>query len=181
MLETTCVCEVRRRRCCAINITAHAHYKISSKILNFSPVIINSLVSTNMNSLYSILVIFLYSLIEGCYSYNVIYAVNCGGPKHVDKNGIKYRKDDSSVGVASDYGMSMSIARVPPEDMILYQTERYNNRDFSYDVQISSDGEYVLVLKFAEVYFQGPNQKVHIYIPVHFINLFIFDPSPSGV
>ena len=93
-------------------------------------------------------------------AYEVIYAVNCGGPRHTDKDGIKYRKDDNNAGVASDYGMSMSIARVHPADMILYQTERYNNRDFSYDVQISSDGDYVLVLKFVEVYFQSSNEKV---------------------
>lgn len=91
----------------------------------------------------------------------------------MDKNGIKYKKDDNGVGVASDYGMSMSIARVPPEDMILYQTERYNNRDFSYDVQISTDGSYVLVLKFAEVYFQGPNQKVDMSALIHYLSLFI--------
>ena len=115
-----------------------------------------------MNSIGYLLLslLMLHTLVDECSSYDVIYAVNCGGPRHVDKNGIKYKKDDSDVGVASDFGKSLSIARVPPEDMILYQTERYNNRDFSYDVQIPSDGEYVLVLKFAEVYFQGPNQKV---------------------
>ena len=104
--------------------------------------------------------VLLHILLEGCFSYEVIYAVNCGGPRHTDKNGIKYKKDDNDVGVASDFGKGLGIARVPPEDMILYQTERYNNKDFSYDVQISSNGDYVLVLKFAEVYFQGPNQKV---------------------
>ena len=114
---------------------------------------------------YSIPCLLLLSLtlllhLEESLSYEVVYAVNCGGPRHVDKMGIKYKKDDNGVGVASDYGKSLSIARVPAEDMILYQTERYNNNDFSYDVQIPSNGNYVLVLKFAEVYFQAANQKV---------------------
>lgn len=96
-------------------------------------------------------------------AYEVIYAVNCGGSKHTDINGIKYRKDDSNDGVASDYGKGLKIARVPPEDQLLYQTERYNNKDFSYDIVIPSDGDYVLVLKFAEVYFQNPGEKVRQY------------------
>ena len=111
-----------------------------------------------------LLCVILHILLEVCYSYEVIYAVNCGGPKHKDINGIKYKKDDNDVGVASDFGKSLMIARVPPEDMILYQTERYNNKDFSYDIQISSNGDYVLILKFAEVYFQSPNQKVRAYV-----------------
>ena len=117
-----------------------------------------------LNSTKYILLIFILQLLFiGSSSYEVIYAVNCGGPKHTDRNGIKYRRDDNDVGVASEFGKSLSIARVSQEDMILYQTERYNNRDFSYDVQISSDGEYVLVLKFAEVYFQAPNEKVIVF------------------
>lgn len=93
-------------------------------------------------------------------AYEVLYAVNCGGPRHTDRNGIKYRKDDNIAGVASDYGKGLTIARVPPEDQILYQTERYHYRDFSYDIPISSDGDYFVVLKFAEVYFQRPDEKV---------------------
>ena len=93
-------------------------------------------------------------------SYEVIYAVNCGGGRHTDLNGIKYRKDDIDDGVASDFGKGLTIARVPPEDQILYQTERYHYRDFSYDVPVRSDGNYFVVLKFAEVYFQRPNEKV---------------------
>jgi hypothetical protein len=93
-------------------------------------------------------------------AYDVIYAVNCGGDRHVDSNGIRYRRDDNEAGVASDYGKGLSIGRAPPQDQILYQTERYHYRDFSYDVPISSEGDYFMVLKFAEVYFQRPNEKV---------------------
>lgn len=44
--------------------------------------------------------------------------------------------------------------------MILYQTERYDHQELSYDVDIVEDGDYVLWMKFAEVWFNGPNMKV---------------------
>ena len=85
-----------------------------------------------------------------------------------------YRSDPlaGKVGVASDFGSRLVIGRVPPADMVLYQTERYHTEDFSYDIRMNSekeDGEYVLVLKFSEVYFQSPGQKVNtqmLFIPM---------------
>ena len=93
---------------------------------------------------------------------NVYFA---GGKQHTDVFGVTYRSDPlaGKVGVASDFGSRLVIGRVPPPDMVLYQTERYHTEDFSYDIKMSSDkddGEYVLVLKFSEVYFQSPGQKV---------------------
>ena len=64
------------------------------------------------------------------------------------------------VGVASDYGRRQTIQRVPPQDNILYQTERWHDASFSYDIPVQNDGDYVLVLKFAEVYFYGEKMKV---------------------
>jgi len=91
----------------------------------------------------------------------VIWAVNCGGDSHVDENGIAYMRDPlQRVGVASDFGRSLLIQRVAPADQLLYQTERYHTQSFMYDVPISRDGDYVLVLKFCEVWFTQPNQKV---------------------
>lgn len=91
---------------------------------------------------------------------NVIYAVNCGGDRHTDSSGVVYSKDTLNVGIGSEHGKSLIIARVPDADKILYQTERYHYDDFSYDVPIREDGEYVLVLKFSEVYFQNAGEKV---------------------
>ncbi|CAF1608980.1 unnamed protein product [Adineta ricciae] len=91
---------------------------------------------------------------------NVVFAVNCGGEAHTDSNGIRYRKDYLKAGIASDYGRNSDIYRVPREDMILYQTERYDLQKFSYDIDISDDGDYVVWMKFAEVWFNGPNMKV---------------------
>lgn len=92
----------------------------------------------------------------------VIYAVNCGGDAHTDVIGIRYDRDPlhGKIGIASDYGKRLIIGRVHPDDNILYQTERYHTNTFGYDIPITSDGEYVLVLKFSEVYFNAPNQKV---------------------
>ncbi|XP_077811543.1 malectin isoform X3 [Macaca mulatta] len=93
---------------------------------------------------------------------SVIWAVNAGGEAHVDVHGIHFRKDplEGRVGRASDYGMKLPILRSNPEDQILYQTERYNEETFGYEVPIKEEGDYVLVLKFAEVYFAQSQQKV---------------------
>lgn len=94
---------------------------------------------------------------------NVIYAVNAGGEAHVDSQGIKYARDPlmSRVGTDSDYGKQLlMINRVKPNDEILYQTERYHYETFGYELPIPGDGEYVLILKFCEVYFNAPNMKV---------------------
>ncbi|KAF5398055.1 hypothetical protein PHET_08256 [Paragonimus heterotremus] len=103
----------------------------------------------------------LICLISQCLANaDVVWAVNCGGPAHVDIHGIEYLADPLSEGIASDYGMSFTINRVPMEDQILYQTERYNTGDFTYEIPFSEDGDYVLSLMFSEVYFSEPNQKV---------------------
>jgi len=72
----------------------------------------------------------------------------------------RYQADPISDGEASDYGKSLNILRVHPQDAILYQTERYHSTHFSYDLPLREDGDYALVLKFCEVWFNAPNQKV---------------------
>ena len=94
----------------------------------------------------------------------VVYAVNCGGEAHTDIYGIQYLRDMNKVGTASDYGKQLLIGRVPQKDQILYQTERYHTSTFGYDIPISEDGRYLLVLKFSEVYFNAPNMKVRTMI-----------------
>ncbi len=94
------------------------------------------------------------------HAFDVVFAVNCGGPKHVDQFGVHYIADTNSVGTASEFGRSLSISRVHPNDMILYQTERYHYSSFIYDIPIEEDGDYVLVTKYSEVYFQQTGAKV---------------------
>ncbi|XP_005987211.1 malectin [Latimeria chalumnae] len=92
----------------------------------------------------------------------VIWAINAGGDAHADVHGIHYKKDllEGKVGRASDYGLKLPILRSSPEDQYLYQTERYNDETFGYEVPIKEEGDYVLVMKFAEVYFAQSQQKV---------------------
>ncbi|KAK8788039.1 hypothetical protein V5799_022180 [Amblyomma americanum] len=92
----------------------------------------------------------------------VIYAINAGGEEHVDLHGIRYKRDPlfGKVGTASDYGKLLVIGRAHKNDHILYQTERYHTATFGYEIPVNKDGDYVLVLKFCEVYFDSPGRKV---------------------
>jgi hypothetical protein len=91
----------------------------------------------------------------------IIFALNAGGDSLKDSNGILYRKDYLTVGTASDYGKSLDIKRVPVQDKLLYQTERYSSETFGYEIPMPpTDADYVLWLKFSEVWFNAPNQKV---------------------
>uniref|UniRef100_A0A7M5X643 Malectin domain-containing protein n=1 Tax=Clytia hemisphaerica TaxID=252671 RepID=A0A7M5X643_9CNID len=115
----------------------------------------------------------------------VIYAVNCGSGAHTDLNGVHYQADRLSVGTSSDYGKSLQIERAAPADQILYQTERYHVADFGYTVPIKDEGDFVLVLKFSEVYFRGSKLKVfdirinHQHIAIK--DLDIYDRVGYGV
>ena len=103
----------------------------------------------------------------------VVYAVNCGSGAHTDLHGVHYQADRLSVGTASDFGKSLQIERAAPADQILYQTERYHVADFGYTVPIKEEGEFVLVLKFSEVYFRGSKLKVS-YIPLpYYLLIFV--------
>ncbi|XP_060646463.1 malectin [Drosophila nasuta] len=91
----------------------------------------------------------------------VVYAVNAGGDKHTDQNGIHYEADPIKVGISSDYGKHLlMIGRVQEQDEILYRTERYHTTTFGYDFPADGDGDYALIMKFCEVYFDAPNRKV---------------------
>ncbi|TGZ74478.1 hypothetical protein CRM22_000907 [Opisthorchis felineus] len=90
----------------------------------------------------------------------VVWAVNCGGPTHIDVHGIEYIADPLLQGTASEYGRQLVINRVRMEDQILFQTERFHTDHFSYDLPYLGDGSYVLTLGFSEVWFAEPNQKV---------------------
>lgn len=93
----------------------------------------------------------------------VIWAVNAGGEAHTDVHGIVYEADpleQDKVGISSDYGKTLMIGRVNPQDQILYQTERYHMSNFGYEIPIKGSGDFTLVLKFCEVWFTSPNKKV---------------------
>jgi len=91
---------------------------------------------------------------------DIIYAVNCGGEAHTDVYGVQFQKDSNKVGTASDFGKQLIIGRIAQQDQTLYQTERYHTSMFGYDLPLAGDGDYLLVLKLSEVYFNAPNMKV---------------------
>ncbi len=76
----------------------------------------------------------------------VVFAVNCGGPAYMDKNGIAYQGDTQFAG-GQTYKTTAAISET--EDDLLYQSERYGN--FSYRIPVPT-GSYWVTLKFAEIY-----------------------------
>ena len=112
---------------------------------------------------FSLVALLLHNVVPVAGIGEVIYAINAGGDAHIDVHGIRYDADPAEFGVASDYGKSMPIQRVPPQDAVIYQTERYDLNSFSYDIPVEDEGDYVLVLKFSEVWFAASGQKVRFF------------------
>jgi hypothetical protein len=113
------------------------------------------------SSLYIIL-IFLNSIsytLEKLNPAKVELAINCGGKLFKGDKGIIYQEDKYfSNGEISDYGKNSDIQGT--KDKIIYQTERWASSDFEYNLPIKSEGSYVLILKFSEVYFSSSNEKI---------------------
>lgn len=97
-------------------------------------------------------------------SKNVHFALNAGGPAHTTATGVTFAADTDDATTAFPRGVSatspLQIGRVSPDDQILYQTERYAMTTFGYNIPKPKSGDYTLVLRFAEVYFRAPEQKM---------------------
>lgn len=117
-----------------------------------------------MRNVHCVLILLkLVCLVKLSSGYEILYAVNAGDSNgFTDSNGIYYEPDplDGIVGTASDFGKQLRIGRVSGEDERLYQTERYHTDSFHYEIPVTGDGEYALVLKFSEVYFNNVDLKV---------------------
>jgi hypothetical protein len=74
-----------------------------------------------------------------------IFAVNAGGKQYVDANGTVYQADGQFSG-GNTHTTTAAIAGT--KDATLYQSERSGN--FSYTIPVAN-GDYVVVLKFAEI------------------------------
>ena len=89
----------------------------------------------------------------------VAVAINCGGEEYVDEEGIVYQKDNFfDGGISSDHGLNYDISNT--KEMEVYQTERWHSDTMTYSVPLKEAGKFVLILKFSEVYFSAPNEKV---------------------
>ena len=88
----------------------------------------------------------------------VLYAVNCGGPAYTGSDGISYEADNYySGGYADGVSGAVPISRTSEEE--IYRTERWGI--FSYDFPLSVGcSERTLVLKFAELVFSKPGERV---------------------
>jgi Malectin domain len=84
----------------------------------------------------------------------VIWAVNAGGPKYTDKQGVVYR---GNTQFTTGYASTTTAAIAGTTDAPLYQSERYG--DFSYTIAVAN-GDYLVTLKFAEIYWTQPGQRV---------------------
>ena len=114
----------------------------------------------------SILSIFILTIIINYISCKmdrskVIAAINCGGSEYTDKNDIKYEADKYfSGGTSSEHGLNYEIKNTDDQD--LYQTERWSSETLTYSIPLKSNinGNYVLILKFSEVYFNIKGEKI---------------------
>jgi hypothetical protein len=117
---------------------------------------------TKLISLFLSIFIFFISITISYAKLNpakVELAINCGGKAYKGDKGILYQEDKFfNNGETSDYGKNSDIQGT--KDKIIYQTERWSSNNFEYNIPIKSQGSYVLILKFSEVYFSNPNEKI---------------------
>src|SRR4029077_11116789 len=81
--------------------------------------------------------------------------INCGGPVYLDSAGQLWSADMDFVG-GSTFLTTQSITGT--SDPTLYQTERYGPT-LTYNIPVIND-TYTVTLYFAEIYFNGPGQRV---------------------
>jgi len=84
----------------------------------------------------------------------VIWTVNAGGPKYTDGQGIIYR---GNAQFSTGYAYTTTAPITGTTDDRLYQSERYG--DFSYAIPVAN-GDYLVTLKFAEIYWTQPAQRL---------------------
>jgi hypothetical protein len=80
--------------------------------------------------------------------------VNSGGPAYTDTLGQAWSADS---GFAGGNIANTTKAVTNTTDPTLYQTERYGSFNYQYNVP---NGNYNVVLKFAEIYWTGAGQRV---------------------
>lgn len=112
-------------------------------------------------------VCFLSAVVQICATKqhpDVIFALNAGGEEVIGSNNIVYMADNQLTYILPSTSYSavvpVPIGRALLADMPLYQTERYASENFGYIFPSQGPGHYVLVLKWAEVYFREAGQKI---------------------
>jgi hypothetical protein len=83
------------------------------------------------------------------------FRINAGGNQWIGTNGFVWSADQRFTGGSTYQNGGASIAGTP--DPTLYQSHRYGS--FRYDVPVTN-GTHTVLLKFAEIYFNQPGQRV---------------------
>jgi hypothetical protein len=84
----------------------------------------------------------------------VVWAVNAGGPKYTDPQGLIYR---ANTQFTTGRTGTTSAAIAGTTDDRLYQNERWGT--FAYAVPVAN-GNYLVTLKFAEIDWTQPGQRI---------------------
>jgi Malectin domain len=100
------------------------------------------------NFLLPCLVVWTMILFRPTDQLEIVYAVNCGGDTFTDSHGITYQKDPLTEGGTNNWVQTMR--GVSDQDRFIYQTHRYNHEAISYDLPLTGDGWYGLLLHFAD-------------------------------
>jgi hypothetical protein len=82
--------------------------------------------------------------------------VNAGGPAYTDSSGNVWSAD---TGFANGFTYSTDAPIASTNNPAVYQTERYNSGTLEYRFSVPNGG-YSVTLKFAEIYFNAPGQRV---------------------
>ena len=89
----------------------------------------------------------------------VILAINSGGSEDItDQTGFTYQADAYFTGGAISADGEQIQWALPNADA--YHTERWGNFKYQLPMPTNQDAKYTLILKFSEIYFQEPGQKV---------------------
>ncbi|KAJ1608190.1 signal peptide-containing protein [Cryptosporidium canis] len=95
---------------------------------------------------------------------DVIYAVNCGGPRHFSKSeNVLYEEDQGyNGGISTDSGKQLSPFPYVEDDFV-FQSERYSTeKTLQYMLKLDklTPGKFTIVLKFSEIHFKEAGRKV---------------------
>ncbi|CAG9335958.1 unnamed protein product [Blepharisma stoltei] len=106
-----------------------------------------------------LLVIFIEIIV--CYSLDsstVVLAMNAGGGAYTSTFGFAYSPDSYYTSGSNAYfDGSLAISRTVND--YIYQSERVATGTWGYDIPVSPDGAYVLILQFSEIYFTQTGKR----------------------
>ncbi len=86
----------------------------------------------------------------------VVKAIDCGGPGYTAIDGTVYTADSSFSG-GEPWKSTAPISST--QDDALYQTQRYGNAPFAYNISLPNRA-YNVELHMAEIYYTGANQQI---------------------